>query len=92
MLGIDYVSSDEEDEVSVAKPEVSHGIMWREDAIATDIELSNIPSPIIAPAPTPAPAAAPLPSEKVSAPTALPKGPPQGRKLDSSACRRRNTL
>lgn len=91
MLGIDYVSSDEEDVVSVVKPEVSSGDMSRKDAIATNIELSK-PSLQAAAPPVakPVQAPAPLASEKAATPTALPEGPSQGRKLSLAACRARN--
>ncbi|KAL5398429.1 hypothetical protein PMIN03_008037 [Paraphaeosphaeria minitans] len=82
MLGIHYVSSDEEDVAPVVKPEVSFENTWKKDAIATNIEWSKPPSqPAAASISEPVSAIAPSPNEKVPTPTALPEGPSQGRRL-----------
>ncbi|KAF9730574.1 hypothetical protein PMIN06_006557 [Paraphaeosphaeria minitans] len=79
MLGIHYVSSDEEDVAPVVKPEVSFENTWKKDAIATNIEWSKPPSqPAAASISEPVSAIAPSPNEKVPTPTALPEGPSQG--------------
>lgn len=84
MLGIDYVSSDEEDAVPVTtQPEVSSVDRREKGAIATNIELPKSLLPVAAPAPKPDP----KPIEETIASEALPVGPQQGREsLHMLAC------
>ncbi|KAJ4370542.1 hypothetical protein N0V83_005063 [Neocucurbitaria cava] len=74
MLGIDYSSSDEEEALPATKPEVrpTHSLKGR--PIATNIELTNVPTVV---APPPAPLSEPAPLEQPPVPSDPINGPSQ---------------